>query len=127
MLRKFLLIALLLGSFFEGKGSHLIAGFLEYKIDSAQQTLEVEYHLVLDSSGVPWTLNNINMQGPLTNFSLQRDTIIPFSGYIPGQSCPGSAYYEAIFKGSFQGWEGVRSTLFDFDNLNLWEDSYINS
>ena len=77
--------------------SHFITSYAEFAIDSATNQISIEYHVILDSTGIAFTQNYINVQGPGV-LPLVRDTVIPFVGRLGGPFCAGAVYYEVIFK-----------------------------
>lgn len=98
MFRYLLMACIALGAF-KAKSSHIITSFVEYKIDTSSQTLELEYHLVLDSSGVSVQGNSVLAAGMVALF-LNLDTIVPYLGKLGPPNCDGDAYYEAIYRGT---------------------------
>ncbi|MCR9153629.1 MAG: T9SS type A sorting domain-containing protein [Bacteroidetes bacterium] len=78
-------------------GSHVITSYAEFEIDSATNEISIEYHVILDSTGISFIQNTISAQGPI-NIVLLRDTVIPFLGKLGGPFCSGPIYYEVIFK-----------------------------
>lgn len=79
-------------------GSHVITSYAEYRIDSATEEFHIEYHVLLDSSGISFTRNTMIFQGPVT-VTTYRSGVIPFAGRLGGPFCNKPVYYEVIYKG----------------------------
>lgn len=80
--------------------SHTLGMYFEHYIDSANQEMTVELHIVLDSAGISFTQTSINLNGPL-NVSLQRQG--PPTPYTPWgtPACVEGRYYEIVFANTF--------------------------
>lgn len=114
---KKLLYLALLGLLLPAKllSSHVITSYAEFAIDSATNQISIEYHVVLDSTGISFLQNTITAQGPL-NIPLARDTVIPFLGKLGGPYCTGPVYYEVIFKASNRDLiSPLSSTFYTYD------------
>lgn len=101
-MRKLILLGLLLFVSTSLNASHYLGAYFEYKVDSANQMLEVRLHVLYDSTGIMGPQNSYQMQGPVSrNLIYYGNQVGAPTVYYPigSNNCSGRAYFERVYVG----------------------------